>query len=124
MSDFALEDLTERGENKLLRIDGKKIVDWDHFHDLFSKALGFPGFYGRNMAAWVDCMSSIDYPEDQLTQVHVGKGGTLTIHVENYEYFRKRGQDQWWALLHSSSFVNYRRVDDGGRPVIALSFFK
>jgi RNAse (barnase) inhibitor barstar len=28
------------------------------FHEAFASALGFPSWYGRNMDAWIDCMSS------------------------------------------------------------------
>jgi len=56
---------------KNIQIDGSKITDWDSFHDHFSEALGFPGFYGRNMDAWNDCMTSLDAPSDGLSSVHV-----------------------------------------------------
>jgi hypothetical protein len=45
---------------KNVQIDGSKITDWDSFHDCFSGMLGFPGFYGRNMDAWNDCMTCLD----------------------------------------------------------------
>ena len=37
-----------------------QITDWETFHDTFAQALGFPGFYGRNMDAWIDCLTSAD----------------------------------------------------------------
>jgi len=33
------------------------ITDWASFHDVFMHTLGFPDFYGRNMDAWIDCMT-------------------------------------------------------------------
>jgi len=45
----------------------EKITDWPSFHDVFQETLGFPKFYGRNMNAWIDCMTSIDTPEDGLS---------------------------------------------------------
>jgi RNAse (barnase) inhibitor barstar len=35
----------------LVKLDMRQIHDWTSFHDLFSKALGFPDFYGRNINA-------------------------------------------------------------------------
>jgi len=40
-----------------VRVDATHIRDWDNFHDVFADAFGFPDFYGRNMDAWVDCMT-------------------------------------------------------------------
>lgn len=48
----------------IVRIDARRIVDLDSFHDVFAEAFGFFGGYGRNMDAWIDCMSSLDDPDD------------------------------------------------------------
>ncbi len=45
-----------------------QITDWDTFHDAFAATLGFPGFYGRNMDAWIDCVTSVDR-DDGMTAV-------------------------------------------------------
>ena len=45
-------------------VDFSKIMDWDTFHSVFGKKMGFPDFYSKNMNAWIDCMSyvfSIEY---------------------------------------------------------------
>ena len=41
-------------------IDRSLIVDKVSFHQVFAAAFGFPEFYGRKVAAWIDCMSSLD----------------------------------------------------------------
>jgi RNAse (barnase) inhibitor barstar len=46
----------------LVRIDGTRLQSWDAFHSAFASAFGFPDFYGRNMDAWIDCMTSLDSP--------------------------------------------------------------
>jgi RNAse (barnase) inhibitor barstar len=56
---------------KNVQIAGSKITDWDSFHDLFAEVFGFPGFYGRNMNAWNDCMTYLAVPEEGMTSVHV-----------------------------------------------------
>ena len=45
---------------KIILIDGTRIDDIDDLHDEFSKVLGFPDWYGRNMDALYDelCESS------------------------------------------------------------------
>ncbi len=41
-----------------VRLQTQSIHDWDGFHSVFAKTLGFPGYYGRNMNAWIDCMTT------------------------------------------------------------------
>ena len=118
----SVESLNGRGEHRVLKVDGKRLCDEESFHDTFSATLGFPNFYGRNMDAWIDCMSSIDDPDDAMTKVHVEKGGTLSIHIENYEYFKKTAPRTWLDLIECSAFVNFKRVERSGTPLIALSF--
>jgi len=47
----------------IVTVPVEKITDWPSFHDVFHETLGFPKFYGRNMNAWIDCMTSIDTPK-------------------------------------------------------------
>ena len=54
----------------IVRIDASRITSWDTFHDVFAKDFGFPDFYGRNMDAWIDCMTCLDDPESCMTTVH------------------------------------------------------
>jgi len=59
------------------RVDGSRIHDWASFHDEFNRTFAFPDFYGRNMDAWIDCMSSLDEPSAQLTGIHCERGKVL-----------------------------------------------
>lgn len=49
----------------LVAIPADLIVGWESFHDVFAETLGFPAFYGRNMDAWIDCMTSADEPQQK-----------------------------------------------------------
>jgi RNAse (barnase) inhibitor barstar len=53
----------------IVRIDTTKIRDWASFHEVFSEAFGFPDFYGRNMDAWIDCMTSLDDPAAGMSRI-------------------------------------------------------
>ena len=48
----------------VVRIPTSEIVDWESFHSVFQRVLGFPEFYGRNMNAWIDCLTSADSLDD------------------------------------------------------------
>jgi hypothetical protein len=108
---------------KNIQIDASKITNWDSFHDLFSKTLGFPGFYGRNMDAWNDCMTSLDAPEDGLSSVHVAPGDVVVLCVSGASELKKRCSDIYDALVECSAFVNYRRIEKGEPAVLSLSFY-
>lgn len=103
-------------------IVARHIVDWPSFHAEFDRLLSFPDFYGKNMDAWIDCMTSLDRPEDGLTGIHVGKGQVLKIEIDDVDDLKKRCPEQYAALIECSAFVNWRRNEAGESSVIALSF--
>ena len=103
-----------------INVPVQKIADWPSFHDVFQEALGFPEFYGRNMDAWIDCMSSIDSPEDGLTSVTVKSDQILVLRIDDPFGFRERCPEQFKALIECSAFVNFRRAEVGETPVLAL----
>lgn len=97
------------------------IVDWDTFHDVFGAALGFPSFYGRNMDAWIDCLTYRD-EDDGLASVVVAPGDVLTLQLDEGRTFARRCPEQYTALIECAAFVNWRRIEAGDRPILALSF--
>lgn len=100
----------------------EEIGDWPTFHDVFQRALGFPDFYGRNMNAWIDCMTSVDSPSDGLTTVTVQRGEILVLRIDGPFEFRRRCPEQYGALIECSASVNFRRSEVGELPVLALLF--
>src|SRR5437879_5330891 len=108
---------------KNFQIDGSKIKDWDTFHDHFSEAFGFPDFYGRNMDAWIDCMTSLGAPDDGLTSIHVASGDVVVVCISEAAELEKQCPEIYDALVECSAFVNWRRIEKGKQAVIALSFY-
>jgi hypothetical protein len=106
-----------------VNIDGSRIVDWDSFHDVFSEALGFPAFYGRNLDAWIDCMTSLDSPEDGMSTVHVSPEDVLVLCISGVQELRKRCPEIYNSLIECAAFVNWRRIELGEQAVLALSFY-
>jgi len=109
-------------KNPIVKIDTRQIRDWPTFHDVFTAAMGFPPFYGRNMNAWIDCMTSLDTPADAMTSIHAPPGGVLVLQLEHIDDFAARCPDLYAALIQDAAFVNWRRIDIGQEPVLALSF--
>ena len=107
----------------LAKFDCTKIHDWESFHDEFSRVFGFPAFYGRNMNAWIDCMSSLSNPEDGMTSIHCEKGKMLTIELSGIKEVKEKYPDIYDAIIECSSFVNWRLIEAGDEPVLGLSFY-
>jgi RNAse (barnase) inhibitor barstar len=95
------------------------ITDWDSFHATFAEALGFPDFYGRNMNAWIDCLT---YEDDGMTAFPIEAGDVLTIQLQDCKDFRERCPEIYEALVDSAAFVNWRRIEMGERPILAISY--
>ena len=103
-------------------VDCVKIRDWESFHDEFAATFGFPDFYGRNMNAWIDCMTSLDQPEDGMTSIHATQGQTLTLQLENVAPFRENHPELYAAIIESAAFVTWRRLEVGEPAVLSISF--
>jgi hypothetical protein len=111
-------------QSPIVKIDAGRIVDWDSFHDVFAEALGFPDFYGRNMDAWIDCMTCLDEPEAAMSDVHAPPGSVVTLVLDNLSVFAARCPAQYEALVDCAAFVNWRRIEKGDPSVLVLAFNK
>ena len=104
-----------------VNIDGSQLSDWAAFHDVFAELLGFPDFYGRNMDAWIDCMTSLASPDDGLTSVHGSSTDPVVLHIQNASSVPSDLLD---ALSECAAFVNWRRIEVGEPAILALSFWR
>ncbi len=102
----------------VVSIPTEDITDWGSFHDVFARVLGFPGFYGRNMDAWIDCLTV----PNEMTSTGVEAGETLTLDLGEIDEFRRRCPEQYSAVIECAAFVNARRIDVGEAPILALAF--
>lgn len=92
-------------------IDACRIHDWESFHDVFAEALHFPGYYGRNLDAWIDCMTDICGPEE-----------ITVVELAHARDFAHRCPEIHAALIDSAAFVNWRLIHNGHGPAIALAW--
>lgn len=108
---------------KLVRLDSSQIRDWDTFHDVFARTFGFPEFYGRNLDAWIDCMTCLDDIDAGMTSICVPPGKVVCLQIEGVGDLSKRCPEQYTAIIECSAFVNWRRIEGGHPAVLALSFY-
>ncbi len=86
--------------------------------------LGFPISYGFNMDAWIDCMTDLDNPDAGMSKIHALKGSVVTIVLEHVADFELRCPELMMALHDATAFVNWRRIEKGEPPVLALAYFR
>ena len=103
-------------------IDTAQIIDWESFHTVFAETFGFPDFYGHNLNAWIDCLSSLDTPDAGMTTVHAPPGGVLLLALLGVHDLASRCPDIYAAIIEATAFINYRRAEVGQPPVLCLSF--
>ncbi len=105
-------------------IDCRKIVDEKTLHDVFAHAFGFPKSYGRNMDALIDCLGSLDDPKAGMSTIHAPNGTVVLLQLEHLSEFSKRLPQLFHSIIDCTAFVNFRQVEAGRPPVIALSYQK
>jgi hypothetical protein len=108
-----------------VKIDSKKISDWNSFHQVFKEAIGFPDFYGMNSNAWIDCMSDLrgtDQREVMSNKVLLGDEECLNLEIMDSVNFKERLPDIFAGLVDLTSAVNQRSSRKGKEPSIAIMF--
>ena len=108
--------------SKIIVIDCRRITDWDSLHTVFADRLGLAAFYGRNMDAWIDCLTSVDDVAAGMSVVTVSPGNVLVLQLDNVKDLRISLPHLYAAIVEGSSFVNWRRIARGDEPVLSLSF--
>lgn len=104
----------------VIAIPTAQISDWRSFHEVFERTLGFFPYYGQNMDAWIDCMSSVDDPDAGMIAEPIARGDLLALRLDDAADFQARCPEQYRALLECTAFVNYRRMEVGEPPVLSL----
>lgn len=102
-----------------VNVDGRTIADFESFHDVFKDLMGFPDFYGRNMDAWIDCMTNLDDPSTRMTAIHGSATDPIVLHIEHADQLPS---DVLVALNECSAVVNWRRVETGAPAILVLSY--
>ena len=89
-------------------IDGAKIHDWDSFHDEFQQRMGFFEGYGRNLDAWIDCMSDM-YTNGEyksLTRFDLDDGDAFLLRIENAGAWKQNDPDSFNSFIEMSLKCN------------------
>ena len=107
---------------RTVRLDGTVIRDEASFHRECQRVLGFPGVYGENWNAWIDCMSYIDDPAAEMSAIHVAPGERLEIEVTDTTGLAKRCSDVLQAFVECTAAVNGRLGSSPSSARVMLTF--
>jgi RNAse (barnase) inhibitor barstar len=107
---------------KTILLETNSITDWNSFHSQFATLMGFPDFYGRNMNAWIDCMSYLTAPNEKMSKIHLENGEALVIQISHTNDFRKRMPEIYDELIYCVVAVNNHFAKRKESSVVALAF--
>ena len=106
----------------IIRIDARRLTDAAGLHVTMSEAFGFPDSYGKNLDALVDCLTYLDDPKAGMSRVQVFPGEMALLVLEHTDGKGKQQAVQMKALVDAVAFVNWRRLETGAPPVLALAY--
>jgi len=102
-----------------IQLDGRQLTDWNKFHDACKTAFGFPDFYGRNMDAWIDCLSGLRN-DDGMSAYVLGEDEQLQIQILNSDVLRRDAPEILSALEECTAEVNLLCSESGEKPALGL----
>jgi hypothetical protein len=105
-----------------VKIDALRIKNEDSFHSIFAETMGFPNFYGKNMDAWIDCMSYLNDSSAGMTKHSIAVDEICIIEISSSEDFSKRLPEIFSTLVECTASVNQRAKKSGRSPLLALAF--
>ncbi|WP_291726352.1 barstar family protein [Bernardetia sp.] len=94
-----------------LEIDFSKINDLESMHNSLKKKFGFPDFYGKNVNALIDCLTSLRYPEDGMTKVILKKEEVLNLTIYSMPYDNALVINHFFIAIQSVN-SRYKITDD------------
>jgi hypothetical protein len=106
----------------IVRIDARRLTDAAALHAVMSETFGFPATYGKNLDALVDCLTGLDDPRGGMSRVQVFPGQVALLVLEHADGKGKGPAAQVKALVDVVAFVNWRRMEKGQPPVLALAY--
>lgn len=102
---------------KIIDVNCTLISDWASFHDQFAKGFRFPGFYGRNSAAWVDCMTTVG----EMTDVGLRTEDVLTVNLIDGQGLKDRAPELLADLFEMVALVNLHHLEAGEPARLCVS---
>jgi hypothetical protein len=104
-----------------VQLDARKMTDWPGFHQESRQILGFPDFYGNNLSAWIDCLSSLR-DGDGMSRFELGPDETLDLEILHARELQRTAPEIAEALQDAVADINERYTESGEKPALNLVF--
>ena len=104
---------------RTVTLDCLAITDWASCHAAFARAFGFPAWYGRNLDAWIDCMSNLD--QDGMSTIRVGPQDSVLLTLRNASALKNAAPEVLHDLLELTAICNWRRIEAGEPPLLMVA---
>ena len=106
----------------IVRVDARRLTDKAGLHAAVAEAFGFPASYGKNLDALVDCLTHLDDPAAGMSRVQVFPGRVVLLAIDHVSKAGRSAAEQVQALVDAVAFVNWRRLERGQPPVLAVAY--
>lgn len=107
-----------RPVNKSVALDLGGMTTTAQLHSALNAAFGFPHFYGGNYPALIDCLSSLRYPDDGMSDLVLDSlEDSLELRVVGAD---SCSEDVLRTLLSAVTAVNHRAKLNGLDDVILV----
>lgn len=111
--------MTTMPQQHRIPIDCRGIRDWASFHDTLARALRLPDYYGRNINALIDVLTS---PETELGVISAEADDSIVLELGGAGTFRESAPEAWAALVDAVAAVNLRRLEAGEPATVMLAY--
>lgn len=102
-----------------VKLDGALLTDWEAFHTVSQEVFGFPDYYGRNISAWIDCLSYLR-DDDGMAAIRLKDDELLTIALSDSAPLQQRFPELLEELQFCVEMINERYADYGEKPALQL----
>jgi RNAse (barnase) inhibitor barstar len=104
-----------------LTLDLSAVETLGQFHEVLQATFGFPDFYGKNIHALIDCLSSLRDVDDGMSEFILrNTKDVLILNVKNLSNTNRLIANNFIVAIEQ---VNNREVARGLTPSIILSCF-
>ena len=108
----------------IVRIDARRLTDAAGLHTALCEAFGFRATYGKNLDALVDCLTHLDNAKAALSRVQVLPGQVALLVLDHADAATNQQAAQLQALVDAVAFVNWRRLENGQPPIVAVAYHR
>ena len=98
---------------KKMKLNFANVKNSEQMHQLFKEEFGFPDFYGANIHALIDCLSSLRHPEDKMSKITLKHDEILVLECKGLTHKKNEFLSELMAAI---SYVNEREISRGNEP--------